>query len=149
MTTNVGYDTNPNGAELQFLPSITMDGALGYLGHYDKLTGGDATANVQKHRPGGMGPEVAYLALPVYSVLTVSRVYEEARDHALIGTLRTLAGSTYGTITMQPLDAQGNPWGNPTVYRGRLTAVKSGNADSTSSTPRMYDLDFEIESIGN
>jgi len=139
---------NPNGSMQQYLPTVTVDG-LGSLGNYDKFTGGDVTTTITKHRPGGMGPEISYLGLPVYGNVTVSRVYEEVRDHTLIATLNTLVGSTYGTVAVQPLDQNGNPYGSPRTYRGRLSAVKDGNADSTSSAPREYELEFEIETVSN
>jgi hypothetical protein len=137
-----------NSTEQQFLPTVSIDG-LGNLGNYDKFSGGDAKASVTKHRPGGMGPQVSYLSLPEYSTITVSRVYDEGRDHALIGTLRTLVGAVYGTVSVQPLDQNAAPFGTPTTYRGRLSSVNAGNADSTSSTPRMYDLEFECETEAN
>ena len=135
-------------AELQYLITVQIDG-LGPLGVYDNYSGGEAKASPPKHRPGGMGSEISYLALPVFSDVTVGRVYDEGRDHELIATLRGLCGRSYGTITEQPLDANGNPWGTPRIFRGRLASVNDGKTDSTSNAVRMYTLDFAIESVGN
>lgn len=135
-------------AELQYLITVQIDG-LGPLGVYDNYTGGDAKATPPKHRPGGMGPEISYLALPVFSDVTVGRVYDEGRDHELVATLRALVGRTYGTVIEQPLDANGAPWGSPRIFRGRLASVNDGKTDSTSNAVRMYTLDFSIESVGN
>jgi hypothetical protein len=135
-------------AELQYLITVQIDG-LGPLGVYDNYSGGDATANPPKHRPGGMGPEISYLALPTFNDVTVGRVYDEGRDHELIATLRTLVGRVYGTVIEQPLDADGNPWGSPRTFRGRIASVKDGKTDSTSNAVRMYTIDFSIESVGN
>jgi hypothetical protein len=137
-----------NAAELQYLITVQIDG-LGPIGVYDNYTGGDAKANPPKHRPGGMGPEISYLALPTFSDVTVGRVYDEGRDHELIAALRVLVGTVYGTVIEQPLDADGNPWGSPRTFRGRLGGVNDGKTDSTSAAVRMYTLDFSIESVGN
>ncbi len=133
-----------NATEQQFLPSVTMD-TLGSLGNYDKWTGGDVTATVTKYRPGGMGPEITYPSLSIIGDVTVSRVFVQERDQTLVAALVPQVGLYYGTITLQPLDANGNSLGPPTTYRGRLAAVKPGNTDSTSSAPRMYELMFAIE----
>lgn len=135
-------------AELQYLITVQIEG-LGPLGAYDNYSGGDAKASPPKHRPGGMGPEISYLALPVYSDVSVGRVYDQGRDHALVGALRGLVGRVYGTVIEQPLDANGNPWGTPRTFRGRLASVNDGKTDSTSNAVRMYTLDFSIESVSS
>lgn len=138
-----------NATEQQFLPSVTMDAPLGALGNYDKWSGGDVTATITKYRPGGMGPEITYPSLSIFGDVTVSRVFVTERDDALCAALVPYVGLIYGTIGLQPLDAQGNTLGPPTTYRGRLSAYKPGNVDSTSSAPRMYDLVFAIETEAN
>ena len=137
-----------NASEMQYLITVSVDG-LGPLGTYDNYSGGDAKANPPKHRPGGMGPEISYLALPSYSDVTVGRVYDEGRDHELIATLRTLCGSTYCTVTEQPLDQNGAPWGSPRTFRGRLASVNDGKTDSTSNAVRMYTLDVSVQTVAN
>jgi hypothetical protein len=123
--------------EQQFLVTVQVDG-YGDLGIFDKRSGGDSTIAVAKHRPGGMGPEKSYTTLPTYSAITISRVYERVRD---------LAGNTLVTISEQPLDGNGNAWGSPTVWRGRLGNVKAGPVDSTSSAVRMFELDMDPETV--
>ena len=122
---------------------------VGNLGIFDKFTGGDAKAPVTKHRAGGMGGEISYLALPEFGEVTVSRVNDEGRDTALIAYLRTVVGAIYGTVTTQPLDAAGAAIQTPTTYYGRLSSVMPGAADSTSAAPRMFEMTFAIESEGN
>lgn len=140
--------TNANATEQQFLPSINIDG-IGSLGNFDKFSGGDVTASITKHRPGGMGPEKSYLGLPVFGNVTIERVYEEERDNSLIALVRTLVGSTYGTVSVQALDADANPYGAPRTYYGRIEGVNDGGADSTSSTPRMWSIDLVVEDVAN
>lgn len=133
-----------NATEQQFLPSLAMD-ALGDLGAYDKWSGGAVTATITKYRPGGMGPEITYPSLSIQGDVTISRVFVTERDQAVVAALKPLAGLSYGTVTLQPLDASGNVLGPPTTFRGRLSSVAPGTVDSTSSAPRMYDLVFAIE----
>lgn len=130
---------------MQFAVSAVVDGQT--IGIFDTMSGGDVVSDESKHRPGGMGPEVSYVALPSPAQITVTRVYEKTRDHELIRTLTAKAGRVTGSITEQPLDEDGNAWGNPVVYSGRFLGVKRGDVDSTSNDPRMFELDFSIVTV--
>lgn len=144
----VGGQQTYNASMQQFVPTVQVNG-LGNLGTFDKFTGGESKAPVVFHRPGGMGPQTTYLALAEFGTATVTRVYDEGRDNALIATMRTLVGSTYATITVQPLDGNAAPFGTPTQYYGRISSVSATDADSTSGQPRMWDLEISVESIAN
>lgn len=134
--------------ELQWLPSLSVDG-YGDFGPFDKQSGGEATASITKYRPGGMGDEISYLSLPVYGALTITRVYDQARDDANVALLRTLVGRIYATVTSQGLDNNGNPYGTPRTYYGRISGLNDGNVDSTSNAPRMWDIVIEVENVSN
>jgi hypothetical protein len=129
--------------EQQFLVTVNVDGRD--LGVFDKRTGGDTTVASVKHRPGGMGPEKSYRSLPTYSDLTTSRVYEPERDHELVRWLQNIAGSVRAQVVEQPLDEDGNAWGTPVTWSGRLTNVKPGQVDSGSNSVRMFELDVAVE----
>jgi hypothetical protein len=135
-----------NATELQYLTTFQVNG-FGSVGVFDTFSGGDVTATPAKHRPGGMGPEISYLSLPTYSDVTIGRVYDEGRDHELIAQLHALVGNTYSTVSVQPLDADGNPFESPRTYYGRIASVKDGKADSTSHNPRMWTIDVSIENV--
>ena len=139
---------NPAAASLQWLPSITVDG-IGNLGNFDKFDGGNVTASITKHRPGGMGDEVAYLGLPTYANATIERVYEEERDNSLIAQLRTMVGNTNATISNQALDNDANPYGAPRTYYGLIEAINDGGTDSTSSSPRMWSIELSVVNVAN
>lgn len=148
MAVNLTAGQTGNASESQYIISVQLDG-FGSLGVFDKHGGGDVTATPPKYRPGGMGNEITYLGLAVYSDLTVSRVYDEGRDTSIVALCHSLAGKVRGTVTIQALDSDANPWGTPRTYRGRLAAVKDGATDSTSHNPRMWELDFSVEDISN
>jgi hypothetical protein len=135
------------GSEQQWLATLTVNGVD--YGVFDKFSGGDVTAAANKHRPGGMGPEITYLSLPSYSDVTLTKVYETQRDHDRVAQLHALAGRALASVTLQPLDDNGQPWGSPRVYQGRLTAVKDGGTDSMSNAARMFEIDIAVETITN
>lgn len=129
----------------QSLISVTVDGQP--LGIFDTLSGGATTADATKHRSGG-GQMKSYPALPDTDDLTVSRDYDRERDHEKLRALRRRVGRANGcSISEQPLDDDGAPWGKPTVYTGRLTGVSPGEADSNSGDVRMFELTFQIVDV--
>lgn len=135
------------GSEQQWLATLSIN-SVDY-GVFDKFAGGDVSAPVNKHRPGGMGPEITYLSLPTYSDVVLTKVYETQSDHDRIATLHSLVGNGLATVTLQPLDDSGNPWGTPRTYQGRLVAVKDGGTDSMSNAARMFEVDIAVETVSN
>lgn len=131
---------------MQYLVTLTVDG-IGDIGIFDTRKGGDNSIKVTMHRPGGMVPQKSFVTLPDYSTVTVSRVYERVRDHELVRALRTVAGKAFGTVTEQPLDTDGNAWGTPVTWRGRIGNIKPGDVDSNSTSVRMFDVDLEPETV--
>lgn len=148
MSTQINLDNTIQGnfaSEQQWLISLVV--ANTDLGVFDKFAGGDVTSSPNKHRPGGMGDEVTYFALPSYSDVTISRVYETQRDHDLVTQLRKVVGRATAVVTMVPLDSNGAPFGANRVYTGRLIAVKDGGTDSNSTAPRMLELDISVTTV--
>lgn len=135
------------GSEQQWLATLSING--NDYGVFDKFAGGDVSAPVNKHRPGGMGPEITYLSLPTYSDVTLTKVYETQNDHDRIAILHSLVGNGLASVTLQPLDDGGNPWGNPRVYQGRLVGVKDGGTDSMSNAARMFEVDIAVETVSS
>ena len=135
------------GSEQQWLATLNVNGVD--YGIFDKFSGGDVSAAANKHRPGGMGPEVTYLALPTYTDVSLTKVYETQRDHDRVAQLHDLVGRALASVTLTPLDDQGNPWGNPRVYQGRLIGVKDGGTDSMSNAARMFEVDISVETVTN
>lgn len=114
-------------------------------GVYDKMTGGDTTVASAKHRAGGMGPEKSYRTLPSYSDIALTRVMERERDWELMRWLQDHAGSLRAQVTKQPLDDDGNAWGIPSTYSGRLGAIKAPQSDSGSASVATYEVDVFVE----
>lgn len=129
--------------EQQYLVTANIDGRD--LGVYDTMKGGDVNIKTAMHRPGGMGPEKSYRTLPTYADITISRVLERDRDWETLRWLMDQAGGVRAQVTKQPLDEQGNAWGTPMTWSGRLADVKGGDADSNSSNPEMYEVNISVE----
>lgn len=123
--------------------TVTVDGRS--LGVFDTRTGGGIKADVKTHRPGGMGGLKTYSALPTYDNVEVSRVRELERDHELTRWLDSRAGRAPMTVSEQMLDENGNRWGRPSVWTGRLGDGSPGESNSTNSDPRMYSLTCVVE----
>jgi hypothetical protein len=142
------------GSEQQWIPHLTVispfktgiTAGKTYKVQFDKFSGGDVTANPPKHRPSGMGDEISYAALPVYSDVMVTKAFEQA-DLATQTALRLLAGRAQAIVTLVPLDDTGVAWGNNRVYTGRLAVVKDGVTDSNSSAVRTWDVSISVETI--
>lgn len=136
---------NAVGTEQNYLVTVVVDGQA--LGVFDTFSGGDPAAQSVKHRPGGMGPEKSYATLPSYTDVTVGRVLEPARDWELIRQLTQKAGRVDASATVQPLDADGNIWGNPKTYNGTFLGIKDGKVDSTSDAIKMLEVDLSCTTV--
>ena len=58
--------------------------------------------------------------------------------------LASRAGKGSVVITKQPLDIDGNPWGDPITYKGKLKAVTPPEHDSTSNTEALLELEVTL-----
>jgi hypothetical protein len=125
--------------------SVTVDGQP--LGVFDSRSGGGVTAEVNKRRSGGMGPIKSYRALPDYEDVTVSRVFELARDLELYRTLQTRVGKADMVVTEQRLDVDGIPFGRPRNWVGVLQGLTPPEHDSESTEPVMFELTAQVRSV--
>ena len=138
------------GASQQnWLVNVTVDGRP--LGIFDSHSGGDNSADVTKHRPGGMRPERAYPALPSYDDVTVARAYELERDGELVAWLHTRVGLATMTVSVSLLDpltgvVSTNRRARRT-FTGLLSGITTPESDSNASDVSTYELTMVTESI--
>lgn len=125
------------------LITVTVDGKP--LGTFDKRSGGDVDSDISK-RDTADGPQV-YHAKKTVNDLTVTRGYDRERDHELLRGLEQRAGRASMSVSEQPLDADGNPWGKPKTWDGMLKSVNSGEVDVTTSDPRDLDLVMVVKDV--
>ncbi|WP_243061145.1 hypothetical protein [Nocardioides sp. SR21] len=122
----------------QSLITVVVDGRT--LGTFDTFSGGEPSSDPQKHRPGGMQQEKSYGALVTYGDVTVGRVLERERDIELYRSLLPRYGRALVTVTKQPIDDNGAPWGRPFTYTGRLSSATDPESDSNDATPSVWQL---------
>lgn len=128
----------------QHSTTCTVDGRP--LGVFDSVEGGEVDSQESKYYPGGMAPQVALGGQQTISNVTLGRLNVLARDHDLIRWLQTRAGRGLATISRQPLDDDGNPFGTPFVYSGVLKKVTLPNGDSNASSEAKWTI--EISTAG-
>lgn len=128
--------------------SVTnADGTTKNLGTWDRLSGGAATADVTKYRPGGMGAELAFGGLPTYDDLTVARHYDASQDVNDVPYLQGRTGKGKVTVTRQPLNTDGQATGDSLVYSGILSGVTPPDVDSTSADVTMLEITVSVASV--
>lgn len=121
--------------EDQFLATAVVDGVA--LGVFDTCDGGTSTATETKYRPGGFKPIRTLGGQNSPENITVGRL-EEPEDTETIRWLMTRVGRGRMTVTKQPLDIDGNPFGRPFVYNGILGPVTIPNHDSNSNAAAVW-----------
>lgn len=124
--------------------TVSLDGTP--TGVWDKMTGGNRDSDDPTYPPGGMGEPIALGGRSWTEPVTVSRIYDLERDHSLIATLHARTGKGWVVVTKQPLDEDGNAYGEPIVRAGKLKSVVEPDVDSESSDPSM--LEIEVTSPG-
>ena len=131
----------------QWLITVVVDGTP--LGIFDKMSGGDSAATTVKYRPGGMVPEIELGGAKTINDVTVSRLYDLARDHVQAKAIEAKNGKARVTVSQQPLDPFGAPWGAPIIRGGVLKSVKVPEADSMSQNASLLELTVSVDgSIG-
>lgn len=119
------------------------------LGKFSGRTGGETTAEISKHRPGGMAPADAYPGFTETGDVTLTRAYKkDGSDLELIRRVRPLVGSgEVVTLSEQPLDSMGVPFGRPTVWSGLLAGLAPGDYDAQSNEPRAFELTVSVVEV--
>lgn len=131
------------GRQDQFLVTVVIDGNK--LGTFDKMTGGGTSAQDTKFRPGGTDREEGLGGPKSVDNVTVERGFDPARDWALTKSLRAKVGIARGSVTKQPLDRQGVPFGDPEVFTGTLLKVTTPDYDSTSTSAAMLSIEISCD----
>src|SRR4051812_2915962 len=93
------------------------------LGTWDKFSGGEIDSEETKYKPGAMAPQVSLGGSVMVGNVTISRLYVLNGDHGRAATYKSWVGKAAVTVTKQPLDVDGHPFGSPLVYNGTLKRV--------------------------
>jgi hypothetical protein len=133
----------PTGSrQSTFRVSLSVDGVD--YGVWEKKTGGKTSGNTQVLKPGGMGPQQSLGGTPTTDTLTLTRNFDRVRDQPMLGQLRAGVGRSLCVAKVQPLDADGNAYGNADVYNGTLDAVAPPDVDSSSDSSAEISIDIVV-----
>lgn len=123
----------------QWSNTVTIDGKP--LGVWDTLAGGESDSETTTYRPGGMQPQVSLGGPRTIGDITLGRLLSKASaDWDFLHTLMNRTGQASATVSRQPLDENGNPWGRPLVYRGKVRTCRPGDTDSNSSDAQVWEI---------
>jgi hypothetical protein len=120
--------------------SVAIDGVN--TGIWDKLSGGEVDSEETKYKPGAMANEISLGGSVNTGNVTVSRLYVLNRDHVNIKGWIARVGKAAVTVSKQPLDVDGNAFGDPLVYAGILKMVTPPELDSESNDAALVELEI-------
>jgi hypothetical protein len=133
---------------LESLSRVTasVDG-IGPLGQFATRTGGNADSEEAKHSDGGGLPERALGGRPTTENVTITREFRPDRDLPLRNRLLAARGRRHMVVTDQPLDADYNAIGSPTVWTGIVKSVNMPDSDSMSNDPAMVEIEMSTDAV--
>ena len=114
-------------------------------GIWDKMSGGELDSDETKYNPGGMAPPVSLGGRKTTGNVTVSRLYRLVRDHDHVKNWLSYVGRASVTVSKQPMDIEGNVYGNPVVYNGILKRLTLPEVDSESSNAGLVEIEVSVE----
>jgi hypothetical protein len=114
-------------------------------GVWDKLSGGAVDSDDSKYYPGGMVDPVSLGGRRTVDNLTISRLYRLERDQGQINTLIVAAGKSKVLVKKQAMDIEGNVYGKPLVYNGRLKRVTPPEVDSEASGAALVEIEITVD----
>ena len=123
-----------------WLNTVTIDGVD--FGTWDTLQGGDPQAAETKYRPGGMQPEISLGGPNSVNNVTLAKLLTKGDYTTQLRALMVggRIGKAHVVISRQPLDIDGNPFGDPLVYNGKLMHVLPGDTDSNASGASQWQI---------
>lgn len=126
-----------------FVVTVTVikGGESRNLGVFDTWAGGEVDSDNSKYPRGGMQPEEPLGGRKTVGDVTVGRLYDAFMQEQE-PWLDAGVGRAEGILTKQPLDDDGNAFGRPRVYTGKLITMTPPDHDSTSSDPARLELVF-------
>jgi hypothetical protein len=109
---------------------------------FDVLTGGESDTDELTYKPGAMSAPISLGGSTTIGQVIVSRLFDLQRDNSQLHWLLSRVGKGQVTITKQPLDVNGSPFGKALVYTGVLKRVTPPEVDSTSTDAATIELEI-------
>jgi hypothetical protein len=117
------------------------------LGTFDTFDGGEIDSEETKFHPGGLGQQISLGGRRNVGNVTIGRLYDLSRDHPNMGWLAGGVGKAEVVVTKTSLDVDGNAFGRPLVYRGKLKQLTPPSHDSESSDAALYELEISSATV--
>lgn len=115
------------------------------IGTWDTFSGGGVTSDPKKRHPGGSRNPVVGTSRSNREDVTISRVQSNSpANETAHREWERLAGRGELAVTKTPLDEDGNPWGTPRTYIGRLKDVTPADYDSESEDDITVELTMVV-----
>lgn len=128
----------------QYDVRVSVDGTD--LGTFDTFAGGEIDSEETTYKPGAMGSRISLGGSVNVGNVTVAVLYDLSRIHTVVHWLISRVGKGDVVINKQPLDVDGNVFGRPLVYKGKLKQVNPPEHDSESSDAARVEL--EVTPVG-
>jgi hypothetical protein len=145
MAESTGGPTRQDTYRLTVLIEDPGTGNMVNHGVWDKMSGGEIDSDDNKYYPGGMEPPVSLGGRRTVGNVTVSRLYRLARDHDKVHKMIHAVGRSDIVINKQPMDLNGNVYGHPLVYRGKLKRCTPPDVDSEGSSAGLIEIEATID----
>jgi hypothetical protein len=126
---------------------VTYAGRTETLGTFDKFSGGEMDSEEAKYYPGGMQQVISLGGRVSVGNVTISRLYDLARDHPLVGWLMGGCGKAAFTVTKTSLTVDATAVEHPLVYTGTLKAVTPPDHDSESNDAALIALEMTSATV--
>lgn len=124
----------------QYDVKLSVDGTD--LGTWDTLTGAEIDSDETTYKPGAMGARVSLGGSTNIGTVVVGRLFDLTRDLSVVHWLISRVGKGSAVISKQSLDVDGNVFGRPLVYTGKLKKVTPPEVDSASSDAALIELEI-------
>lgn len=122
---------------------VTLKIAGNNFGVFEKRSGGKLSGNTTSIFPGNMAPEKSLGGRPSSDLITLTRNYDRVRDHDRLNLLVPGIGKYECVVQQQPLDAEGNAYGNPITWNGTLESLTWPDADTSSTSSSEIVLEIK------
>lgn len=127
----------------QFITTCSLKFADGHtldLGVFDSFSGGEGDSEDTKYNEGG-GSQLALGGRQTRADFTVGRLFKKDRDPDVYRKVDAARGKATLVAKRQPLDDDGNPFGKPITWRGKVKTVTAPDSDSNSGTnPALWTI---------
>jgi len=126
-----------------FVVRVTLMGNS--LGIWDKKTGGEYDSDEVKYYPGGMNKVVSLGGRQTPGNITLQRLYDRIDDAGAINTLFNAVGKGAVTVSQRAMDLDGNGYGKPVYWTGKLKRVLFPDVDSEAQAAALIEIEVTVD----